>query len=73
MERKKLERINELSKLKRERELTPEEAKEQKELRMEYIAGFRASLTGTLENTVIKHPDGRIERVADRKKSDDKK
>ena len=73
MEQKKLERINELAKLKRERELTPKEAQEQKELREEYIAGFRASLTGTLDNTVIKHPDGRIERVADRKKVDGKK
>ena len=73
MEQKKLERINELAKIKKERELTPEEAKEQKELREEYIAGFRASLRGTLDNTVIKHPDGSIERVADRKKSDDKK
>lgn len=72
MEQKKLERINELAKIKKERELTPEEAKEQKELREEYIAGFRASLRGTLDNTVIKHPDGSIERVADRKKSDDK-
>lgn len=73
MERKKLERINELSKLKQKRELTPEEALEQKTLRMEYIAEFRASMTGTLNNTVIKHPDGRIERVADRKKTDGKK
>ena len=73
MEQKKLERINELAKIKKERELTPEEAKEQKELREEYIAGFRASLRGTLDNTVIKHPDGSIERVSDRKKSDDKK
>ena len=72
MEQKKLERINELAKIKKERELTPEEAKEQKELRMEYIAGFRASLRGTLDNTVIKHPDGSIERVADRRKSNDK-
>ena len=73
MEQKKLERINELAKIKKERELTPEEAKEQQELREEYIAGIRASLRGTLDNTVIKHPDGSIERVADRKKSDDKK
>ena len=72
MEQKKLERINELAKIKRERELTPEEAAEQKALREEYIAGFRASLRGTLDNTVIKHPDGRIERVADRKKNEEK-
>ncbi len=70
MEKEKLERINELARLKRERELTPEEAAEQKSLRMEYIAGFRANMTNTLQNTVIKYPDGRVERVEDRKKSE---
>ena len=71
MERKKLERINELSRLKRERTLTPEEAVEQRTLRMEYIVEFRASMTGTLERTVIRYPDGKTERVADRKKNKD--
>ncbi len=67
MERAKLERINELARLKRERSLSEEEACEQKALRMEYIAEFRASMTGILDNTVIKRPDGSVEKVSDRK------
>lgn len=67
MEKSRLERINELARLKRERELTQEEVDEQKALRMEYIAEFRASMTGILDNTVIKRPDGTVEKVSDRK------
>ena len=39
-------------------ELTPEEAAEQKALRDEYIAEFRAQFRTTLENTVVQYPDG---------------
>lgn len=67
MEKSKLDRINVLARLKRERELTEDEASEQKALRMEYIAEFRASMTGILDNTVIKRPDGTVEKVSDRK------
>jgi uncharacterized protein YnzC (UPF0291/DUF896 family) len=67
MEKSKLDRINELARLKRERELTEDEVSEQKALRMEYIAEFRASMTGILDNTVIKRPDGTVEKVSDRK------
>lgn len=72
MEKFKLERINELARLKRERTLTEQEAEEQKKLRMEYIAEFRASMTGILDNTVIKRPDGTIEKVSERKSDTDK-
>lgn len=54
----KIRRINALAKKSREEGLTPEEAEEQKTLRAEYIAGFRASLTAQLDNTVIVEPDG---------------
>ena len=54
----KIRRINELAKKSRQEGLTPEEAEEQKALRAEYIAGFRASLTVQLDNTVIVEPDG---------------
>lgn len=54
----KIRRINELAKKSRQEGLTPEEAEEQKTLRAEYIAGFRASLTAQLDNTVIVEPDG---------------
>ncbi len=54
----KLLRINELAKKKREVGLTEEETVEQQALYKEYLAGFRAQMRGTLENTVIEYPDG---------------
>ncbi len=42
--RQKIQRINELARQSRERELTPEEKAEQKALREEYIAAFRSNL-----------------------------
>ena len=47
---------------------TPEELAEQQVLYKEYLAEIRASFGGTLENTVIKRPDGSVEAVKDRKK-----
>lgn len=58
MERQKLDRINFLAKKAREHGLTDEEKAEQKLLREEYVAEFRASLLGTLDNTYIQNPDG---------------
>lgn len=58
MEKSKLERINELAKKAKESPLTEEELAERDQLRKEYIAGFRANLKATLDNTVIVEPDG---------------
>ena len=44
MEKIKIDRINELARLMKERELTEEEKAEQKLLREEYIAEVRATL-----------------------------
>ena len=44
MDKAKIDRINELGRLAKERELTPEETKERKALRAEYIAYFRAEI-----------------------------
>ncbi len=46
MEKLKIDRINELGRLMKERELTEEEKREQKELREEYMKEFRAALRG---------------------------
>jgi uncharacterized protein YnzC (UPF0291/DUF896 family) len=46
MEKEKIERINELARLSKERALTEAEAKEQKALREEYLAEFRKTLRG---------------------------
>ena len=58
MEQKKIDRINELAKKAKTEPLTQEEKEEQNQLRQEYLAGVRASLRGTLNNTVIETPDG---------------
>ncbi len=63
MEQKKIDRINELARLSKERALNEAEMAEQAALRREYIAAFRASLRGTLDNTVIERPDGSREKL----------
>ncbi len=59
MEQKKLDRINELARLAKERELTAEELTERDALRREYIAEWRQSTIAVLENTYIQTPDGK--------------
>lgn len=63
MEKEKLNRINELAKIKKERPLTPEEEAERSVLYAEYIGEIRASFGATLDNTVIRRPDGSEERL----------
>lgn len=58
MEKEKIDRINFLAREAKVRELTPEEKEEQAKLRQEYLADFRLSFGGILDNTVIKRPDG---------------
>lgn len=58
MEQKKIDRISELTRISRERELTNEEKQEREVLRREYIDSYKASLTGILDNTYIQNPDG---------------
>ena len=58
MENTKLDRINELAKLAKERELTAEEMTERDALRKEYIAEWRRGAEQVLENTWVVGPDG---------------
>ena len=58
MERGNIERINQLTQLSRERELTPAEQEERAGLRAAYLKAFRAQMRGQLENTVVEYPDG---------------
>jgi uncharacterized protein YnzC (UPF0291/DUF896 family) len=67
MEQKRIDRINELSRIARTRELTDAEKEERAALRTEFIRDYRASLTGILDNSVIVRPDGTRERVSERK------
>lgn len=58
MEQIKLDRINELARIAKQRELSPEEAEERAALRKEYIEDFRRATIDVLENTYIQTPDG---------------
>lgn len=63
MEKEKIERINFLARTSKERPLTNEELAEQKTLREEYLADFRAQFAGILDNTVVQTPDGKKEKL----------
>lgn len=60
-------RINELTRISRERALTAAEQKERQELRELYIGGFRDSLKRQLEHTSIQYPDGHKEKLKQKK------
>lgn len=59
MEQAKIDRINQLAHLAKERELSAEELAERAELRAQYIAEWRESTISLLENTYIQTPDGK--------------
>lgn len=54
----KLKRINALSKKSKTTGLSIEEAKEQTQLRKEYLSSFRSSMRNTIENVTIIDPEG---------------
>ena len=53
MDTEKMDRISELTRLSRERELTPDELTERAALRAEYLQDWRKSTVNVLENTYI--------------------
>ena len=59
MNKEKIDRINELAHLARERTLTEAELSERAALRKEYIEEFRRNTISVLENTYIVTPDGK--------------
>lgn len=67
---KDIQRINELYRKSKAEGLTPEEKEEQAKLRGEYIASVRKNLRANLEQIDIKNPDGSIESVKNRRKTD---
>lgn len=68
MEQKKIDRINELAHLAKERELTVEELQEREALRKEYIAEWCKSTIEVLENTYVQTPDGKKHKLERRNK-----
>lgn len=68
MENTKLNRINELARIAKERALTPEELTERDALRREYIAEWRRGAEQILENTYIQTPDGKKHKLQRKEK-----
>ena len=60
MDTSKIDRINELARLSKTRELSPDEKKEQKKLRDEYIKLVHNNLRGQLSNIRIVEKDGSL-------------
>lgn len=63
MIQEKLDRINELARLSKQRELTEEETAERKLLRGEYLEEWRRGLTQVLDNTYLDRGDGTLEKL----------
>ncbi|MBR6102466.1 MAG: DUF896 domain-containing protein [Ruminococcus sp.] len=68
MEKKKLERLSELTGISRVRELTADEQKERQQLRDEYRASVTGNLRSQLESMTIIEPDGSKIKVSDLKR-----
>lgn len=60
MDPKKIERINELAHIKKERPLTAEEDTERKALYKEYLDAFRANTEALLQSVRIQEKDGSL-------------
>ncbi|WP_050614884.1 DUF896 domain-containing protein [Bacillus testis] len=58
LSKEKIARINELSKKSKTIGLTSHEAKEQTQLRSEYLQTFRKSMVQTIENMTVLDPEG---------------
>lgn len=58
-----IERINELAKIAKTRQLTKEEENERKELREQYIKNFKNRFQNELNNVYIKNEDGTITKL----------
>lgn len=71
MQQEKIDRINELARIAKVRDLTKDEEKERYELRAEYVRLMRQNLVAQLENTYIVDEDGNKKKLE--KKSDKEK
>ena len=63
MDKKKIDRINELARKQKSVGLTDEEKAEQKALREEYLSLVKINLTAQLDNTYIVRPDGTKQKI----------
>ena len=60
MNKKKIERINELAQKAKTQGLTAEETSEREQLRKEYLASIRKNVRATLDNVVVQQEDGSL-------------
>lgn len=67
MTKEQVARINELARKKKTVGLTPDELKEQAQLRAQYLADFREGFRQQLNNTYIQYEDGRKEKLQQKK------
>jgi|GEM_PF-227113 len=72
MTQEKNARINELTRLSRERALTKEEEEERKTLRTAHIEGFKAGARRAPDNTLVEYPDGTCITLEESAKNPDK-
>ncbi len=63
MEKKDIERINELARKKKTVGLTEAEAEEQQRLRRQYLDEFRENMKATLDRVYIEREDGTYEKL----------
>ena len=70
MEKERLDRINELARISKTRQLTDEEQAERAALRKEYLAAFREATRRQLENTYVQYPDGSRVKLTEHKRQD---
>ena len=70
MDKEKIDRINELARIKKERGLTAEELNEQAALRREYIDEFKQNVHATLKNVRIQNADGSLSELQKKRKEE---
>lgn len=73
MDKKMLNRINELAKKKKTEGLTEEEQKEQKALYKIYLGEIRQQFNATLDNVSVKEKDGSVVPFKEAYKKDENK
>jgi len=66
MDKKEIDRINELARKKKTVGLTAGEAEEQQALRRRYIDEFKESLRSTLDRVYIQQEDGSYEKLKEK-------
>lgn len=67
MEKKDVDRINELARKSKSAGLTAEEVEEQQRLRRQYLDEFKENLRLTLDNTYVVRPNGEKHKLEKKK------